>query len=344
MAVTELTLGLQQALTLRVWDIEDAATRVLVSRWARAWQEIADEWDQAVTQITAARSAGEPLTPTQILRLERSQNALRVTAEKLSELTDDMGAVLSGPARQIVADTIAQTAEVLDSQLPPGMSASFTRVDSSAVQAIVERTLSQITSLAEPLSNSAYAAVQTSLIRAVPSGWSPDQAAREMLKRTQGAFNGGLSRALTIARTELADAHHTAGQAFEQANADVMAGWTWVATLSSRTCIACLSMHGTEHATSEQMLSHQNCRCTRAPRSKTWREMGFDIDEPPSLLPEAEAWFQDLPEAEQIDIMGPKRWLLYQQGDATWADMNTIRHNDGWRDSITVTPLNQLGD
>lgn len=343
MAITRQTLDLQYALTIRVGDIEDAATRVLVARWARAWQEIADEWEQTVDQITAARATGKPLTPTQILRLERSQNALQVTAGKLSELAGEMGATLSGPAQQIVTDTLAQTVGILDSQMPTGARASFARVDPAAMQAIVERTLEQITSLAVPLSDSAYAAVQTALIRAVPSGWSPEQAAREILNRTQGAFNGGLSRALTIARTELAEAHHRAGQAFEQANTDVMAGWTWIATLSSRTCIGCLSMHGTEHPSDEEMLSHQNCRCTRAPRSKTWREMGFDIDEPPSLLPDAEAWFNDLPEADQVDIMGPKRWLLYQQGDATWDSMNTIRHNDGWRDSITTTPLNQLG-
>ena len=34
-------------------------------------------------------------------------------------------------------------------------------------------------------------------------------------------------------------------------NADIMAGWTWAAELSDRTCPACLGMHGTRHPAGE---------------------------------------------------------------------------------------------
>jgi hypothetical protein len=184
----------------------DAVTRALVARWSQAWHEISAEWELVVGEIVAARSTGEVLHPAQIAQLARTQRALTVTADKLTELVGEFESVLGEPLEEIVRRTADMTSQVVASQLPDlPVFQSFTRVDAAAMQQIIDRTMSRIVADSMPLAPDALDAVKASLIRAVPAGWHPDKAAREMLKRTRTGFNGGLARAMRIARTELLD-------------------------------------------------------------------------------------------------------------------------------------------
>ena len=87
---------------------------------------------------------------------------------------------------------------------------------------------------------------------------------------------------------------------------------------------------------------HQQGRCTRVPVAKTWRDLGFDIDEPASLLPDAQSTFAGLPREQQLQVMGKSRLDLLDSGQASWGDLATKRSTDGWRDSWAPTPLADL--
>lgn len=262
MAITELTLRRAAELRDMVDDYVDASTRALTARWAQAWQEIANEWQDTITVILARKAAGDQLTPAQITQLARTQRALAMTSARLRELAAEIGPLLEPAVREVVERTADLTTGVAMSQMPPvdqRLLPSFTRVDQSALEQIIERSLGQIHASSLPLSDEAVDAMTSALIRAVPSGWHPDRAAREMLRRTRGGFNGGLTRALTLARTEMLTAHRVANQAQNQANTAVT-GWIWQAEYSSRTCPACLAMSGTEHPKSEYgPAGHPNC-------------------------------------------------------------------------------------
>ena len=80
MAITELTLRRATELRAMVDDYVDASTRALTARWAQAWQEVAQEWQDTIAVILAKKAAGEPLTPAQITNLARTQRALAMTA------------------------------------------------------------------------------------------------------------------------------------------------------------------------------------------------------------------------------------------------------------------------
>ena len=86
-----------------------------------------------------------------------------------------------------------------------------------------------------------------------------------------------------------------------------------------------------------------NCRCTAMPVAKSWRDLGFDIDEPASLQQDAEQWFWDQPATTQAQIMGPERLRRLRSGDLEWGDLAVRRENPGWRPSWTVAPLQQAG-
>lgn len=81
-----------------------------------------------------------------------------------------------------------------------------------------------------------------------------------------------------------------------------------------------------------------NCRCSRTPQSKSWRALGFNIDEPRSLLPDARTVFKGLPEADQLAVMGPARLAALDSGRASWDDLSMRRTTPGWRDSYAPRP------
>lgn len=345
MAINAVTLRLQSELEAVTGRYVDAVTRALVSRWSQAWHEISAEWESVVGEIIAARTAGEMPHPAQIAQLARTQRALATTAEQLNGLVGEFHDVLEEPLREVVQRTADMTTQVAASQLPDVDSPllqSFTRVDPAAMQAIIDRTMTGVVSSSMPLTDDALQAVKSSLIRAVPSGWHPDKAAREMLRRTRSSFNGGLTRAMTIARTEMLDAHRAANQAQNQANPTVT-GWVWMASLDSTTCSACLAMHGTVHDVDVfGPAGHPNCRCTALPKTQSWSDLGFpELDEPDDLIQTADAWIAENPH-DAVQALGPDRYQMLTDGQITLQDLATRRENPDWRDSYQATPLHDL--
>lgn len=151
--------------------------------------------------------------------------------------------------------------------------------------------------------------MKAELIRGITVGDNPKRTATRIVKRTDGRFNGGLTRAMSIACTEVLDASRAATHAADKANANVMRGWVWGAELGARTCPSCLANHGTEHPIEEEApIDHHQGRCTRIPLTKSWADLGFaGIEKPPSLLQDSQEWFDGLTPGTQREIMGPER-------------------------------------
>jgi hypothetical protein len=60
-------------------------------------------------------------------------------------------------------------------------------------------------------------------------------------------------------------------------------------------------------------------------KTKSWRELGFDIDEPPSVVPDALASFRAMPHADQLAVLGKDRLDLLDSGAIRWSDLATRR-------------------
>jgi hypothetical protein len=346
-SVTDDTLRRLHELRVRLDSVVDQVTVDMIRAWARAWDALVVDWVLAVATLAQVRDDGRWPTRTQIRRVGRAQQALAATRAALDELARSAGVQITGQIPAMV-EMEAQL-RLIASQYPgeagslEQIMATFVRLDAGQLSAIVRRTTEQITSLLAPLSAEATSALQAALIRGVALGQNPRVAAAKLIRGLEGAFNGGLTRALVIARTEMLSAHRAAAAASHQANADVLRGWRWQCALSSRTCPACLAMNGTEHPLSESGPDgHPSCRCARAPLTKSWKDLGFDIPEPVSVFPDARAWFDGLSQGEQLALMGPERLALLRSGDVAWDDLAMVRHNPGWRDSVQVTPVKML--
>jgi hypothetical protein len=348
MAISAETLRLSRELRITIAQVADQHTRDLVKAWALAWDDLRAELDAALLDLAGIEPGTWP-NRAQINRATRARKALGAVEDALGKLADDARITITDALGEVVDLSSAAQGRIIASQLPEQagtsaeLAAQFDRTDPETLAAIVARSTEQITALSRPLSAAATEEMRRALVRGVAVGDNPRTTASRMLARLEGVFNGGLTRALVIARTETLDAHRAGAAAQQWANRDVLAGWVWQAELGSRTCPGCWAKHGTEHPLDEDgPLDHQQGRCTRLPLTKTWRELGFDIREPASVLPDARTAFRAMPERDQLAVMGAARLDALNSGRAQWADLATRRTTAGWRDSYAPTPVRDL--
>lgn len=150
-----------------------------------------------------------------------------------------------------------------------------------------------------------------------------------------------LSRSLTISRTEVLRVYReTALHGYRSSK--VVKGWVWMAQLDNRTCELCYAMAGTEHPLSEGMDSHVCCRCTPAPLTKSWRELGFNAPDGRRPAQNGEAVFRTLSEADKVAILGRTRLDAYNAGKITLADLVRIKDSGEWGRSVRPATLKEL--
>lgn len=345
MAVTDDTLRLLAQLRDATAALTDSHTRDLIKAYAAGWDEVAADLDAALLELAAGAKDGT-ITGAQVRQSTRLRKALKVIGRELDRLAEEAGVLIAGDLQHAVDLAGRTQAALTGSQLPPrhvggaDLLVPWDRVDEAAVRAIIERTTQQIHAATLPLSDEAVRVMKRELVRGVAGGSNPNDTAARMLARCRGEFEGGAVRAVRIARTETLDAMRAAARLSDRANADVVTGWTWVASMTERTCAACWAMHGSVHKPEEPgPHDHQNGRCVRNPRVKSWAELGFTIPEPPSVLPDGPATFAALGPESQRAILGGKRYDAWQAGDYPMSGWASWRSTSGWRDSIGVSAL-----
>ncbi|WP_285240072.1 phage minor head protein [Pseudarthrobacter sp. MEB009] len=345
MAITPETLALAADTRNAAKSLSDQQVRDLVGAWVNTWQSLEPEYTQSIGDVLAAAENGY-VSQAKVRANARLRQTLEITLEELQGLADQANITISASLPEAIALGGAGTTAVISSQLPAngtGLVTAWDRVDQNALAAIVQRSTEQITSSMRPLAPDAVRSMRANLIRGVAVGDNPRTTARRMVKQAEGGFNGGLTRALVIARTETLDAHRAGSLAAAKQNTEVLTNWIWSASLDARTCPSCLANHGTEHATDEPgPIDHHQGRCGRIDKTKTWKELGFDIEEPADVFPNAREWFENLTPDTQRTIMGPDRLALLQSGQVGWDDLSAKRSTAGWRDSMHVTPVADL--
>lgn len=335
------------ALTKR---IQDEYVRDIVAAWVGAWNDLRPQFEDALSDVMLGAEDGY-VTHAQMSKATRLAKALKAAHTQLTFLAEENERLILRDLDDAISAVVDANAAAITAQLPAGQAGlvvTWDRMDEKAMAAIVTRTTQQVQSARWHLADDAVAAMKKNLIRGIALGDNPRKVRTKMVKDTETAFNGGLSRALNLARTEMIDAHRFASQASDEANKDVVKGWTWITELSSRTCIACAVMHGTEHPMTEYgPKGHQSCRCTRAPITKTWAELGIPgIEDTKPTLQDPQAWFDGLTVDSQLDVMGKsqKRLDAYLNGDITWSELAATRRTPEWRDSIVPIPVRDLPD
>lgn len=331
------------ALRVKIDEHVDDTVRRVVARWADVWDTVAPLW------AAAAQAAADDPQAWKIARADRYAAALSATLEALQAAVEDSNVTLTATLPDLIADTATGYADLIRTGLPDDPDAlarlgvGFDRVDQDALTQIVARTTERVTALSWPIVDEVHRVLAAQLAAGTVLGDNPRTVAARIARIARDPIDMGLARALVIARTEMLDAYRETARHTETAHRDVLAGWEWDANLDTRTCAACIVMHGTVHPLDQSgPEGHPQCRCARVPVTKPWRELGFDIDEPPSSTVDAHAWFDAQPDRVQRGILGAGVHDLYTQGLVGWEDLVTRRTNRGWRDSHVPTPLAAL--
>jgi len=340
MAATKETLRLAARLDLVVSSKLSGSQAKMAAAWSRTWRIVQTEWAALARQIAADAAEGRTPSRRTLARLRNVRAAATATQLALEDLIGMTGGMLVDDVLTIAQQTAQAQHRLIQSMLPPGTDLGREGVPNRQLQQIVRRTTQQITSTLRPLSAEATEAMTEQLIVGSARGQNPRDVARQIIGQVGDAFDGGLSRALNVARTELIDAHRQAAAVTQDQYGDVLAGWQWLAHLTTRTCPACWGQHGTIHELSEPgPLGHQQCRCSRVPKTKSWADLGYDIPEPPSIIVDGNKAFNQLSAKDQLAIMGPTRLQALKSGAADWSELAQLKHNDGWRDAYYVRPV-----
>lgn len=315
MPITPETLRVAEQMRAAVSGIIDNTTRSLTAAWVRAWDQIAFDVIAAIGELLQIGGGKWP-SRRQIEHTARVISALDVigqTLQRLAVLTHTETVTAATQAARVGAE--GQNTLVA-SQLPYGstkaLAARYHVQQPDAIDAIVRRTAEQINAKHWPLADEATERMKRELVRGVVVGDNPRTAAARMVKNLEGEFNGGLTRALNIARTETLDAHREAARVGQEAHEDVLDGWVWHAELNSsrgRTCPACFALHGTEHPLTEPGPNgHQQCLVAGA------------VVSGPAALASSTRWYS----GEVIDVETSAGRLL------TVTPNHPVLTTDGW--------------
>lgn len=131
-----------------------------------------------------------------------------------------------------------------------------------------------------------------------------------------------------LVRTGVMKTSARARQEFHKENEDAIKGYQLVLTLDSRTCPICVAAEKDNPYPLEappEVPLHINCRCLVVAITKSWQELGIDLDEMkpgtrasmdgevPETMTYPE-WFDRQPAEVQKDILGESRYAAYKQG------------------------------
>lgn len=242
--ITARTLRLIARMRAAVDRITDDLTRALTASWVLTWNDLAPLFLTAVQDLIAASDNGRWPARGTVLRAQRTLHALEQTGNALERLAAQVRRDVPAAAREAATLGMQGQADIISSQLPYGATlpaaARHRAHQADAVDAIVRRTAEQVTARTWRLEAEATEAMKRELVRGVVIGDNPRDAADAMVRRVEGQFNGGLSRAMVIARTEVLDAHRQAAEIGQRDHADVLDGWIWHAEVTgpsrTRTC------------------------------------------------------------------------------------------------------------
>lgn len=336
-SIYERAMAYRAALAAR----EDAAVVQLRAAYEAAWTRMRGELDALTSRIDAARAAGEPVTPGWLFQQGRMTSLLAQMQRVIADLAPESAAIAGEAQRAAAEAAMRQAVDLMQAALgdvPPQVTIAFDLLPREAIADLVgfTRDGSPLRDLFDALKDGTGASARQALITGVIMGASTDRIARDL----RLAFDGNLVRARTIVRTEQMRAYREASRRTYLQNTDIVTRWVWVATVGTRTCPVCWARHGTEYPLDEQMPAHVSCRCSLVPKTKTWRELGFDIAENPALqtTPGPEV-FAQLSEDQQRQVLGPRKYQAYTDGTITLPDLVGIQRDRRWGDSVRERSL-----
>ena len=204
--------------------------------------------------------------------------------------------------------------------------------------------------------------MQRAMLTDLQSGVLQGEGYPALVRRIEEGFDMFRGEAITLARTYVQTANVTASQIVADANNSIMRGWRWCSTLEhgfhqsgTGTCLRCAALDGKEFKIGQGPVVplHPRCRCFIIWLTKTWRELGLDIDEmkeaarPYTIRPDKNIdaggrrtilesgfhqgtygeWIMAQNENVKLNLLGPGRYDLLKSGKVNFGDLVDAQGN-----------------
>lgn len=165
----------------------------------------------------------------------------------------------------------------------------------------------------------------------ISAGWNPLRTAAVMRWYIDQM---PIADAERLMRTVQNWSYRTASIEGWRANSSVVQGWWWRASLGDpRTCISCVSMHGSRHTLDETLDDHHRGRCVPIPILSQREGPGAGA---------GEAWFRQRTRRTQVQMMGRARWMAWTGGEFEFNRLSMTYQDAIYGQMRTETPLVDL--
>jgi SPP1 gp7 family putative phage head morphogenesis protein len=280
-----------------------AGNREAIARLVLSFSEVNRRSDDRLARLLKQMAEAETVSQSWLFEESRLRTLRAQVEEEINRFAGFAERVINSEQARAVALVGQQAAEI-------GLiNTSFTRLPREALIDLIGNLSdgSPLRTIFAGFGKEAADAIQRELISGIALGRGPRQVARAIRPH----LGHSLTRAMTIARTETMRVYRSSSIRTYRENADLLSGWKWQASLSGRTCAACIAMHGTIHPVTEDFASHPNCRCATVPI----------LMDAPRTYEFGEDWFDRQPLEVKEKVLGSKAALLaYQAKQVTLPD------------------------
>jgi len=232
--------------------------RDMLRQLSAAYSEIARrlkiDLDALMRDIKEAQRQGKTVNRDWLRRSLRYQSLIRQAQLEISTYSN--GALRFIESRQRSAIDLGQ--DHATDLIQRGAEITFARLPSEAIQEMVGvlEDGSPLSKVLDRLGKEAAGQIRSNLIAGLGQG----QSVQKIAQSIRQAIDVPRWKALQVSRTEVLRSYRQSTLATYAANGDVLDGWTWLSTLSTRTCAACWALHGTFFPLSKQFFpAHVSC-------------------------------------------------------------------------------------
>lgn len=306
---------------------ERAQMQEMAQRWLAVERRLSDQMQALAYEMDGIKRDGGTVSQELLFNQVRYRELLIQLTDELEGYTEYAERTIEARQGQLARLGIKQAEQAITTQ---GVRAGFNRLPVAAVENLVG-----LSGSGAPVGNLLAASWPISaqrmtqeLVNGVALGYNPRKVARNMARGARGS----LDRMMVISRTESLRVYREANRQSYVASG-VVNGYKRLATHDNRVCAACLMDEGTFYELGEEMPEHPQGRCTMVPV----------VDGVPAAKwKQGQEWFEEQPQATQMDILGKGRYYAWQNGDYELGELVTVKPNATWGDSLQVTPLREL--
>jgi len=318
---------------------EAGQMREMAGRWLGVERALEAQVDALAYDFAQRRENGKAITPGALYRMTRYKSLLAQTKEQFAEYAGwAEGRVREGQEREGRV-SLTEAAQAIQLSYEGRVGPQFDRLPVEAIESMVGvagdgRPLGDLLRerIAPGYSGDQRASVWAQLTQALVDSTALGRNPRDTARKMRDSLAGGLTKALTIARSEQMRVYRQAGLDQYKASG-VVQGQKRLAAHDSRVCAACIADEGTLYSLEATISDHPQGRCTAVPL----------VDGMPEIhWLSGEAWFRTQPEGVQRSILGPGKFDAWRDGQFEFGALATPTFDETWGAGLRPTSLADL--